>query len=461
MLGWFALAAEPAGGSRRPGSPLSGAAQKAPHVLRLTPYYYLPGRLLTRRELQYEPVGGMQVQIAQITEELDALGVRQVVVLPRRPGLPPQMRIGEHSMLRLLRLPVVPLRTRSKGYAGLLVSWCLAVTVWCAIRRIRNQRHDIALIHVHCSELPWTFILAVIAERLLRRPLVLTTHCSAIATFHPETLAGRMLIRPARAAERFAVRRAAAVIVLTDRIRATYLGEGLVSPDRVHVIPDGVRLSQFRPKAPASACEEDGRAADPLVLYCGRFAPEKGWADFVRAAHMLTQTGRSARYLMCGEGNELDRCRRLVTRSGLASRVELPGHLDREAVAKLMRATAVVVVPSKHEELGGTVLEALASGAGVVVTRVGGLPEVVDDGVNGLVVPVGRADLIARAIARLLDDPLLRLRLGAAGAAGVAGYDASLAAGAHRRLYSCLADPPCASVQAAPQPLGTAQAAAR
>ncbi len=402
---------------------------RAPHVLRLTPYYFLGGGAQTRKELQYEPIGGMQVQIAQITEELDALGYRQTVVFPRRPGLGREMCRGQAIRLRLLRLPVAPIRTRSKGYIGLLVSWGLSLTLWCVRRRLWGRRRRFALIHFHCSELPWTFVFAPIAASILGLPLVLTVHCSAIATFHPETPLGRLLLGPARVAERLALRRADAVIVLTERIRRVYAEQALIADERVFVIPDGVRTRQF-------AATDEPPAQSPTVVYCGRFAPEKGWADFVAAVKLITAEGRrDVRFVMCGDGNQLAECRRAAARLGLAQMIDLPGHIDRDHVAALIRKAAIVVVPSRHEELGGTVLEALSTGRPVVATAVGGLPEVIDDGVTGLLVPPGSPEQIAGAVGRLLDDRELRERIGRAASEAALGYEAREVARRVGQLY--------------------------
>lgn len=396
----------------------AGAADDL-HVLRLTPYYYLAGRELTHRELQYEPIGGMQVQIMQTTEQLSALGVRQSVVFPRRPGMGGRLDPDERTRFELLTLPVAPIPTRSKGYIGLLVSWGLALVAWCVRQRLTGRARRFSVIHMHCSELPWTFLFAVAARWLLRRPLVLTVHCSAIATFHPETLLGRLLIGPARLFERMAVRRAEAVVVLTERVRGVYLKLGLTSPDRLHVVPDGVRLSHFR----SDPAEPVAEPAEPTVLYCGRFAPEKGWADFVEAAALLVRRGSTARFVMCGDGNELKHCRAELDRLGIAGRVDLRGHLERAEIAREIKAATVVVVPSRHEEMGGTVLEALTAARPVVVTDVGGLPTVVDRGAAGQIVPPWDPPALAGAVQRYLDSPELRRRHGAAGALRAAGYD--------------------------------------
>lgn len=389
------------------------------HILRLTPYYYLQGRELTHKELQYEPIGGMQVQIMQTTEQVSALGASQSVVFPRRPGLPRSMRFDRRTRFVLLRPPVAPIPTRSKGYIGLLVSWGASITTWCLGQRLSGVNRRYSLIHMHCSELPWTWLFAVVAKALLRRPLVLTTHCSAIATFHPETLLGRLLIGPARLFERIAVRRADAVVVLTERVRRVYVGQRLTAAERVHVVPDGVRLTAFRGMPGDASWDED----QPIVLYCGRFAPEKGWADYVAAAARLIATGHKARFVMCGDGNELKHCRAMLHELGIADQVELRGHLERTEIAEVMKQSSVVVIPSRHEEMGGTVLEAMAAGRPVVVTDVGGLPTVVGHGEAGLVVPACDPPALADAISRCLESPELRSRLGEAGARQASGYE--------------------------------------
>jgi 2-deoxystreptamine N-acetyl-D-glucosaminyltransferase/2-deoxystreptamine glucosyltransferase len=410
------------------------------HVLRLTPYYYLPERELTHRELQYEPIGGMQVQIMQTTEEVSANGASQSVVFPRRVGMARQVDRDARTSFELLKLPVTPIPTRSKGYLGLLVSWGLAVLAWSIRQRLTGRHRRFSLIHVHCSELPWTFLFAVLAKMVLRRPLMLTTHCSAIATFHPETLLGRLLIGPARVFERMAVRRADAAIVLTDRVRDVYLDLGLTTPERVHVVPDGVRLDMFRPyPQPVDPAVDAGAA--PVVLYCGRFAPEKGWADYVDAAAVMVAQGTDARFVMCGDGNELKHCRARLEEHGIADRVQLRGHLDRAEIAVEIKQATVVVIPSRHEEMGGTVLEALAAGRAVVVTDVGGLPNVVDHGEAGLIVPPWDPPAIAAAVQRHLASPELRARCGLRGMSRAAEFELSSVTSRLVGIYRSIAAP--------------------
>jgi glycosyltransferase involved in cell wall biosynthesis len=91
------------------------------------------------------------------------------------------------------------------------------------------------------------------------------------------------------------------------------------------------------------------------------------------------------------------------------------GHVPWQQLADLYRRASVFVMPSFYETFGISVIEAMAFGLPVVATRTGGLPEVVDDGVTGILVPAGDAEALADALIRLLRDPDLRRRMGQAG----------------------------------------------
>lgn len=406
-------------------------------VLRLTPYYFLPERRLTDREMQFEPVGGMQIQITMLTEAMDARGVEQTVLLPARCRLYGTQRRGRDIRLRFLPVPSLGLRTKGKGRLGLLPGWAAAAGCWLALRRLRPGRgaSGCDLVHVHCSELPWSWLAALAAKCLARRPTLLTVHCSAIGTWQRPARAHARLLRAwAMRCEAAAVRRADAVIVLTDRLRRTYLGQRLCAEDRIVVIPDVVD-SRFRPAHPPAPPVGGSPNGDPLrVLYAGRFAPEKGWRCVVEAARRLRTSAAehpsspsapsvpSVAFELYGDGNERAQCLALVRRWSLRQWVKVPGFVDRDTMADTMARADVVVVPSLHEELGGTLLEALSLGKPVVASAVGGVPEVLDHGRAGILVPPGDADALASALLRLAARPCTRQALGEQALARAAAY---------------------------------------
>jgi glycogen(starch) synthase len=405
--------------------------QLSPDLVRLTPYFYFADARIDRHTLQFEPIGGMQIQIAQLTEALDRRGVRQRVVTTGVPGIDRDHRRWRHTRVTSVAAPLVSWRTQSKGFAGLLVAWGMGSIAWAAVERVRRERRY-SLVHCHCSELPWTFLVAPVVARLLRLPLVLTVHCSALETIHPRGRLEASYFAAARAAERRALRAATAVITLSARLRDAYVAAELTHPASTFVVPDAIDVVGLRRAAAAAPERRSGR---PLVVYCGRIAPEKGWREFLEAAARV-RSSRDVEFVVAGDGNELPALRSLVRRLGLAAAVELTGFLHHAEALRLLARATIVVVPSLHEELGGTVLEAMALGRPVVASSVGGIPEVVQDDVTGLLVEPGDVAGIATGIEKLLADPERARRLGAAAAAAVRSrFDADGLAARMGRVY--------------------------
>ncbi|MEC7947035.1 MAG: glycosyltransferase, partial [Myxococcota bacterium] len=152
------------------------------------------------------------------------------------------------------------------------------------------------------------------------------------------------------------------------------------------------------------------RTGRPTWVYAGRLAPEKGVDIAITAAQGLP----GADLLICGRGPEEARLRRRAR--GLQN-VRFLGHLPRRDLARHLAAARAVVVPSRwYENFPYAVLEAQAAGCAVVASRIGGIPEQIDDGVDGLLVPPDNAAALRGALGRLLDAPALARKLGMAGA---------------------------------------------
>jgi glycosyltransferase involved in cell wall biosynthesis len=165
-------------------------------------------------------------------------------------------------------------------------------------------------------------------------------------------------------------------------------------PDRIHVIPHGV------PPAPSANGERTH------ALYAGRLAPEKGIPTLLDAAARAP----AVPVLLAGDGPMAS-----AVRATAPGHVHSLGQVAPESVAQLRSQAAFAVVPSQAPETFClSAVEAMGAGVPVVATRVGGLPEIVEDGVNGLLVPPGDAPALANAMRTLWYDVDLRARLGCA-----------------------------------------------
>lgn len=176
--------------------------------------------------------------------------------------------------------------------------------------------------------------------------------------------------------------------------------------ERATVVYNGISATEFEGVLPRAHPR-------PYVLGLGRMVRQKGFDVLIEAFEM---SGASATHdlLLAGDGPELSALSAQVTRAGAAGRVHLLGRKTHADSLALFAGAAVFVLPSRQEPQGIVVLEAMASGSPVLAARVGGVPEVIDDEVNGLLYDGSASDLAAR-LDRLVLDRGLRDRLRTAG----------------------------------------------
>lgn len=159
---------------------------------------------------------------------------------------------------------------------------------------------------------------------------------------------------------------------------------------------------------------ESALAANYSVLFMAALLPEKGIFDLLDAFSAVHASRPDARLIICGKGRDAD-VRIAVARRGLESVTEMAGWVSGASRDRYFAAAAVFCLPSRADTFAMANLDAMTAGLPVVSTTHGGIPEVVQDGVTGLLVEPGNVDALATAILTLLDDPRLRLRMGRAG----------------------------------------------
>ncbi|MFE2641174.1 glycogen synthase [Streptomyces nigra] len=264
-------------------------------------------------------------------------------------------------------------------------------------------------------------------------PHVLTAHSlEPLRPWKAEQLGGGYAL--SSWAERTAVESADAVIAVSGAMREDILGcYPALDPDRVHVVHNGIDTALYRPDPRTDALARFGLDADrPYVLFVGRITRQKGVPQLLRAVRHIDPAVQVVLCAGAPDTPEIDREFRDLYEE--LSRVRagvhwIPQMLPRPEVIQLLTHAAVFVCPSVYEPLGIVNLEAMACGTPVVASRVGGIPEVVEDGVTGLLVPLD--DDFESGLARALDvvagDPEAARRMGEAGrerAVGEFGWDA-------------------------------------
>jgi glycosyltransferase involved in cell wall biosynthesis len=180
--------------------------------------------------------------------------------------------------------------------------------------------------------------------------------------------------------------------------------------DKLHVVHCGLDPAVFEHTG------EDTRAGDESRIICvGRLVHHKGHAILLEAIAELARKGVPVRAVIVGDGPKRASLERLTKRLAIADRVVFTGGVGQDRIRDLYAEADICCLPSFAEGIPVVLMEAMAIGLPVVTTRIMGIPELVEDGVSGLLVPPGRPTELAHAIERLIDDPAARRRMGSAG----------------------------------------------
>lgn len=243
--------------------------------------------------------------------------------------------------------------------------------------------------------------------------------------------------------QKLCLRLADHVVMNAEAIKRDLLQRGYRA-DRLTVIPNGIDFERFRSPHIGETVRRELNIplGVPVVGVLSRLTRIKGHEYFLQAAVLIAARVPHVRFLIVGDTKEKreyrEELKRLVIRLGLQDRVVFTGF--RLDIPELLAALSVSVLPSLGlEGLSNSLLESMAAGLPVVATRVGGNPEIVEDGVTGLLVPPADAEALAGAICRLLEDRALARNLGQAGRRLVfTRYTIQQAVATTERLYNDL-----------------------
>ena len=202
-------------------------------------------------------------------------------------------------------------------------------------------------------------------------------------------------------------------ICASEAIRQMLLGDG-IPPQRAVTVHEGIDLGRIAAAAPARLHEELWLPhGAPIIGNVGALVPHKGQRHLIDAAALVVRRVPDARFVIAGEGELRGALEQQIKHLGLEKHVLLAGF--RPDILSLHKAFDIFVMSSVTEGLGTSLLDAMACGRPVVATRAGGIPEVVQDGVTGILVPARDHDAMADAIVKLLKDEELRNAMGAEG----------------------------------------------
>ncbi len=312
--------------------------------------------------------------------------------LARRP-----LRLAS-AMLYLLTRPHPTLRARLKTAVhvaeGVYAAWLV-------------RGLDFHELHAHFADRAAT--IALVMGRLLDKPYSLSIHAGADIFVNPVLLPEK-------------IREARHVVTCTRYNKAHLLA--LIGEDaagKITCVPHGLELGKYTPIPHVNGHSNGHANGRPSILAVGQLAERKGFEQLLMGCDLLRRRGYAFDVHIVGEGPQRARLESVATRLGLTDAVTLHGALPHEAVIDRYRRATLFALPCIRTQDGdidgipNVLAEAMAMELPVVSTHLSAIPELVDDGVTGLLVPPGDTEALAGALAELIDRPQLSAELGSNG----------------------------------------------
>jgi glycosyltransferase involved in cell wall biosynthesis len=262
-------------------------------------------------------------------------------------------------------------------------------------REVISGSYDV----VHSHWLITSGVVGALAGGLARLPLVVTAHGSDVFTENPLFVTlDRWVLKRCR------------VCTVNSR-RSGQLVSRLNPEARIEPVPMGVDPGRFGKHLATAAARRVMGDGHPQILFVGRFSKSKGISDLVRAMPTIAARIPTVRLALVGFGPDEERIRATIAAEGVDDLVTIVGRVSREEIPSHLASADLVVLPSiRIEGLGVVLLEALASGTPVIGSEVGGIPDIIEDGVTGLLCQSQNPPDIAAKCLRMIEDEELRRR---------------------------------------------------
>lgn len=324
--------------------------------------------------------GGAEQMLLRLAEKYRCRGLEQVIILRKTGWLETEVK------KRGFECRIVPLNRR------LDLAWLRQM-----VRYVRTG----GITSIHAHEFTMNFHGAILG---------LFCNIPVVSTVHGK---GYYLDKVVRKLIYAFVSRASNMVAVSEDIRQNLLKNIRFVRKNITLIQNGLDCSEYSRTIGERNLERARlgvRDSDFLVVSVGSYYEVKGHKFLIEAASILLGLGRKVKIVVAGQGPMQTSLFQLATSLGIVSEIELVGYV--EDIPSLLSAADCYVMPSLSEGIPLALLEASASGCAIVASDVGGIPEVIKNDVNGLLVLPQDSKQIARAISALMDNEELRCRLG-------------------------------------------------
>jgi glycogen(starch) synthase len=350
-------------------------------------------------------VGGVEIVVSNLARRQHDLGHSVIVITPRIRGIDNRVQVP-YQVIHYDR-------PSSKRY---LTRQVLLRLLW------EHFKHPFDVVHCH-SAYPHGYVSATFS-RLTGVPVIITPHGPT------DIMREEQIRRHPTLEKRMAkgLRTAAGITAISKDILKEILSVGEIPEENVRIIPNGVNLSEFAGVEPA-------QAGSPYVFAMGRMVHQKGFDQLIRAFVRVSAEAPDLHLFLAGEGINRRDYEQLVRNLGLETSVKFLGLVQGPQKVSLMKGAEFFVCPSRFEPFGIVVLEALAAGAPVIASPVGGIVDIVEDQEQGILADPSDGDSLASAIIALHRDPRRRAKMRVKALAKAADYDWSVINQMYLEMY--------------------------
>lgn len=337
----------------------------------------------------YPFIGGAEVFAQEVAEYMTKKGAKiDVLTLSPNSNLKKIENVNNVTVHRIMLGKV--------RYFSFFVGLCFLL--WHTLKLDKERNYD--LIHSVGEGLP--SIAAITFKKLRRKPCMITIQGGCISGGFTSSLTGKLL----RTLTKWIFKNADLIHVISRSLARE--AKKLGGRDIV-IIPNGFNSQLFHPLDKVALRSKSGISTeDKIIISVARLTPVKGIDNLIRATSLLVEKIPGIRLIVIGDGAQREELEKLVYHLHLDKRVQLLGFLPHQQIPEYLCMADVFVLPSIHEGLGISLIEAMACGVPVIGSRVDGITDIIDAEKNGILVAPGDVKALADGIVRLLCNKNLR-----------------------------------------------------
>jgi len=342
--------------------------------------------LILTPELHPYKAGGVGMHVYYVNKLLASKPKYNVVLFAVYPrGMKRNRKASDAELINFIYLLPFPLASVSYMVKSLMVFFLV------------KRKVKVNVIHAHTAGLQIMFS-AYLMSVLGKIPFLITAHGSDVRIFKK--------VRIVKLLQSFLLKKASYVTCVSKEMKQILTGEYGLEDDKISIVPNGYDNNLvFKRK------ERRFQGRENKIVFVGRLDSAKDPSTLIQAFKRISTRHADVKLLIIGDGPLRKGLETLSKELDIANRVFFCGQVSHENAMAIMAECDIYVLTSIDEGLPTSLIEAMALGKPIIATNVGGVPEIVKDGINGLLVPPKSPERVAQAVERLLNEPRLAKRL--------------------------------------------------